>query len=154
MASWVATGFKYQAMLGGTAIAGGTGVGSNHTVRLLLIQTPVGSTITSDMTTVNDLLSDATECTFTNYSRQTLTGVAIGPDLTNNRAELDFDNITWSSAGGATNNTVAAAVVYLGAAGVSDSTCTIISYHDFGDVTTDGNDLNLNVGTEGAVHLT
>lgn len=60
-----------------------------------------------DYTTLATLLAAANdEADFTNYSRKTLTTVTVAVDNTNDWLTADCDDLAWSSAGGATNNTL------------------------------------------------
>jgi hypothetical protein len=82
------------------------------------------------------------EADFTNYARKTITSVTVTVDDTNNWVDVDFADQTWTSAGGASNNTLGKAVVaYDPDTGAgTDSTLIPLTYHDF-SATTDGNDL-------------
>ena len=79
------------------------------------------------------------EADFTNYARKTITSATITVDDTNNRVDIDIADQTWTSAGGAANNTLAALLVNYDpdtTAG-TDSTVVPLTKHDF-SVTTDG----------------
>lgn len=66
-----------------------------------------------DHDTIQALLAGTTdECDFTNYARKVITSsVTITVDDTNNRVDVDAPDQTWVSAGGASNNTVGAAIL-------------------------------------------
>jgi hypothetical protein len=51
------------------------------------------------------------ECDFTNYARKTAANVTVTVDDTNNRVDIDFDDLVYTNAGGATNNSVAKLLV-------------------------------------------
>lgn len=94
-----------------------------------------------------------TEADFTNYGRKVLTDTELAslpaPDDTNNRRDLDIPDQTWTSAGGATNNTLGKLlVVYFPDTGGADSTGVPCTYHDF-SVTTDGSDLTAQIAAAG-----
>lgn len=81
------------------------------------------------------------ECDFTNYARKTVTSATITVDDTANSVKIVIGNLTWTAAGGATNNTV-------GKLGVAydpdttagtDTTLVPLTFHDF-SLTTDGSD--------------
>lgn len=87
---------------------------ANDALKVLLLQSAglqADATLV-DHDTVAALLGSNTEATFTNYARQTLTTVAATVDDTGDTVKLDTDDVTWTSAGGATNNTLGKAVVY------------------------------------------
>lgn len=109
-----------------------------------------------DYDNLSVLLGDAgvTEATFTNYARKVLTDtditIATTPDDTNDRYDIDLPDQTWTSAGGATNNTLTRLFVcYDGntTAG-TDAAIVPLTYHDF-SVTTDGSDLTAQFATAG-----
>lgn len=95
------------------------------------------------------LLAEAgnTEADFTNYARKTgLTGTSTVDD-TNNRMDSDLADQTWSSAGGASNNTLVKAVICY-SAGAGDANLIPLTHHDF-TPTTDGSDLTMKVNAAG-----
>lgn len=59
-----------------------------------------------DHDTLSSVLGVSSECDFTNYSRKTLSTVSVAVDDTNDWVDIDADDITWSSAGGAANNAI------------------------------------------------
>jgi hypothetical protein len=93
------------------------------------------------LNTVTDLLALATEANFTNYARQTLTRVALEEDDTNDRIDMDISDVTISSAGGASNNTLYGAFFYTEGGG-TDGTRELISVDWFAStITTNGGNL-------------
>ena len=94
------------------------------------------------------------ECDFTNYARKTLTDAELAsipaPDDTNNRVDLDIPDLTWTSPGGATNNTIGKLLVCYDSdtTGGTDSNIIPVTYHDF-TATTDGNDLTAVIAAAG-----
>lgn len=109
-----------------------------------------------DYDDLNALLGAAgnTEADFTNYARKTLTDSDLAtlpaPDDTNNRYDVDLPDQTYSSAGGASNNTLVKALVCYDSdtTGGTDANIIPLCHYDF-SVTTDGNDLNLNWNAAG-----
>jgi hypothetical protein len=99
------------------------------------------------------IAGSSTECTFTNYARKVLTDsdvTAPVPDDTNNRQDADIPDQTWTSAGGATNNTTTKILICYDpdtTAG-TDSTIIPLTYHDF-VITTNGNDLTATINAAG-----
>lgn len=88
-----------------------------------------------------------TEADFTNYARKTGLTATITVDDTNDRVDVDLPDQTWSSAGGASNNTLVKAVVaYQESA--ADSGRVPLTHHDFA-ATTDGSDLTIQFNASG-----
>jgi hypothetical protein len=103
--------------------------------------------------TISALLAGTNdEADFTNYARKTLTDSDItmpAPDDGNNRIDLDIADQTWTTAGGATNNTLGKLViVYFPDTSGADTTGIPCTYHDF-SVTTDGSDLTAQIASAG-----
>lgn len=99
------------------------------------------------------LAASNNEANFTNYARKVLTDSDIAalpaPDDTNNRRDIDLPDQTWTSAGGASNNSLGKAViVYMPDTAGADSTAIPVSYYDF-VVTTTGIDLVLTFASAG-----
>lgn len=96
------------------------------------------------------LLANAgnTEATFTGYTREVILNASwsVTIDDTGNEATADFADITWSPAGGGTNNTLAKLLVCIDAG--SDAARLPVTAHDF-VTTTDGNDLTAVVDSSG-----
>ena len=97
------------------------------------------------------------EADFTNYARKTLTDAdlaASAQDDTNNRLDLDIPDITWASAGGATNNTLGKLLVCYDpdtTAG-TDSTVVPLLGYDFAETTT-GSDIVAQINANGLVRI-
>lgn len=88
-----------------------------------------------------------TEAAFTNYARKTgLTGT-ITVDDSNERVDLDFPDQTWSSAGGAANETMTKLVTFYQET-AADSGRIPGTDHDF-TPTTDGSDLTVQFNAAG-----
>jgi hypothetical protein len=90
---------------------------------------------------------------FTNYARVVLndTNIALGsPDNTNNRFDYDIPDPSWTSAGGATNNTLAKLTIMYDNDSTTGADSAIIpmSYHDF-VITTNGGNLTGVVNASG-----
>ena len=95
--------------------------------------------------TIDALLSGSnTEADFTNYARKVLTDVDISAssvDDTNNRREADLPDQTWTSAGGASNNTLVKLITAYDpdTTGGTDTTLVPLTHHDFSVSTNGGN---------------
>lgn len=89
-----------------------------------------------------------TEATFTNYAREVILNAnwSVTIDDSGEEATADFADITWTAAGGATNNTLVALLVCID--GASDAARLPVTKHDFA-TTTDGNDLTAVVDAAG-----
>jgi hypothetical protein len=116
------------------------------TIRMLLLKTTAAGAYSPDLDTVAALLAvgSVAECDFTNYARKTLT-VSVTEDDANDRANIDADNQTWTNAGGASNNTPVAAVIYQ--FGTNDSDSYLIGYYDtgFGSIATNGGNYTVTI---------
>lgn len=132
-----------------------TNDGTNSALIVVLLKAAQADATLEDYDEMDALLANAgnTEAVFTNYARKTLTDTdlaAFAPDDTNNRVDLDFPDQTWTSAGGAANDTLVKLVVCYDpdtTAG-TDTTLVPLTHHDFA-VTTDGNDLTAQLATAG-----
>lgn len=103
----------------------------------------------------NDI--SASEFSDTNYTggfngagRKALANRAAAVDTTNDRAEFDFDDVTWTALGGSASAVFAVLVREL----TNDAATNLISAHDIADTVTNGTDFTLQVGSEGALHVT
>lgn len=98
----------------------------------------------ADFNTVADLLvtAGATEATFTNYARFSLTRTNATEDDTNDRVNLDAGDWVIAAAGGATNNTLAGVFFYDATTDTNDTTRLLISVDWFAStITTNGGSL-------------
>ncbi len=91
------------------------------------------------------LAGNLAEATFTNYAREILTdsvgGLTVTTDDTNDRNEADMSDITYTAAGGASNDTLTRLITGFDSSGAgTDSGIVPCTFHDFA-VTTDGSDI-------------
>lgn len=124
---------------------------STTNVGVLLLKVAEADATLIDYDTVAAILAGAnTEADFTNYGpRKTgITGV-VTIDDTNNRVDGDFADQTWTSAGGATNNTLVKAIVFYQES-ASDSGRIPLTHHDFAETTT-GSDLVMQLNAAGFI---
>ena len=123
-------------------------------IRILLVKT----TYTEDdaHTFVDDGSANdpaSHEIVATNYVRKALASEAVTVDQTNNRAEFDAADVTWTALGGATNDTIKGAVVYENNA--ADTAAALICFIDFpSDLPTNGSDVTIQFNAEGILQLT
>lgn len=117
-------------------------------VGIMLLKTAEADATLIDYDTLAAILAGAnTEADFTNYARKTgLTGT-VTVDDTNNRVDCDVPDQTWTAAGGATNNTLAKAIVFYQDS-AADSGRVPLTHHDFVETTT-GSDITLQVNASG-----
>lgn len=99
---------------------------------------------------VSDISAD--EATHASYGRVTLTTVAVTDDDANNRAEVSFDNVTFSTLD-ATTATEAVAYQRVGADDTTPADDVLIALWDIADTAADGSDFTLQVGSEGAIQF-
>lgn len=102
----------------------------------------------ADLDTVNDLLvtSGCTEADFTNYVRKTLTRSPAAEDDANDRVGMDASDITWTSAGGASNNTLYGVFFYDATTDTNDTTRLLLSVDWFAStVNTNGGDISYTI---------
>lgn len=121
---------------------------SASAVLILLLKANEAEATLRDRDDVAAILANgSTEADFTNYARKTgLTGT-ITVDDTNDRVDVDVADQTWTSAGGASNNTLTKLIVaYQESA--ADSGRVPLTHHDFA-VTTDGSDLTAQINAAG-----
>ena len=124
-------------------------------VKMALLETITSTPDDPDHDFMADIVAD--EFSDTNYTgafggsgRKDLVSEAATANLTDDRAEFDFDNIVWTSLGG-TNSAVFA---ILHREITSDALTNLISAHDIADTVTNGTNFTLTVGSTGALHVT
>jgi hypothetical protein len=90
------------------------------------------------------------ECDATNYTRKTLSNVTVTVDDTNDRVDIDCDDLTYTSLGGASNNTLAKLVVCYDpdTTGGTDSSIVPLTFHDI-TLTTDGTTVTVTIPSGG-----
>ena len=115
---------------------------------VLLLKVAEADDTLNNYDTVAALLAGAnTEADFTNYARKTGITGTVTVDDTNNWADCDIPDQTWTSAGGASNNTMVKAIIaYQESAG--DANLIPLTHHDW-TPTTDGSDLTMQIPTAG-----
>jgi hypothetical protein len=118
------------------------------TLKLLVLQAADSDAVLKDLDTVSAVLANGstTEATFTNYARATLGSITVTVDDSGDTVKVDCADITFSSAGGATNNTCTDVVIYEEVTNDSDSIPLVMLDAAF---TTDGNDVTLQFNANG-----
>lgn len=128
---------------------------ANSAIVVVLLSAAEADGTIEDYDTLAAVLGAAgnTEATFTNYARKVLTDADLSTstlDDTNNRRDADMGDQTWTSAGGATNNTLAKLLICYDSdtTGGTDTNIVPIAHYDF-VATTDGNDLIAQINAAG-----
>ena len=94
--------------------------------------------------------SENLEANFTNYARKVNLTATLTVDDTNNRADVDLVDQTWTAAGNGSNNTLTKLIVCYEEPGspTEDAALTPLTHHDF-TPTTDGSDLTAQFNASG-----
>lgn len=127
---------------------------ANSALIIVLLETAETDATLRDYDTLSALLAGSnTECAFTNYARKVLTDADLSDptvDDVNDRQDADFPDQTWTSAGGAANETTAKALVCYDSdtTGGTDANIIPLTFQDF-VVTTNGGDITLEVNAAG-----
>ena len=130
----------------------------NDTFKLMLVQS--GYTYDPDHDVVDNGANDATDPSFNEVSATNYTGgwggsgrktatISVSADKTNNRVVCSVDDLTWSSIGGASNDTIAG-VLLIKEGGANDTTSRLIGYLDINNTPTNGGDITLDFLTSGS----
>lgn len=132
------------------------------TIKLLLVSTATAYTYNPDHEFIsaggaNDI--DDAEANVTNYTRgfggagrKTLASKTITPNDTNDRVEFDCADVVYTALGGASNQTIAAAVVLKEI--TNDAASRMFAYLDFTDLTTNGGDVTIQIASNGFLNFT
>lgn len=117
-------------------------------LRALVLKAADTDSAMQDVDTVAALLAGAAdEADFTNYARVTLASETTTVDDTGNDVNADAADITFTSAGGASNNTTTDLVIYLHVAG-GDANCIPLVCLDC-VFTTNGQNVTLTFDADG-----
>lgn len=127
---------------------------ANSALVVVLLKTAEADATLKDYDTLSALLAGAnTEADFTNYARKSLTDADLSDPTTDDTGDSQWSDMpdqTWTSAGGASNNTLAKFIVCYDSdtTGGTDANLVPLTYHDF-VATTDGNDLLAQIAATG-----
>lgn len=120
-------------------------------IRVALLMTNTTADTNTDPNFLTDLTLD--ECDGSGYVRKSLVTEAVNTDLTNDRAEFDADDVTWTALGNsATGRQIQGYLIYkhVGA----DSANIPILFRDFAaTINPGGNDLVVQWNVEGILQL-
>jgi len=137
--------FVYNQGLGRVAQKAADGA----TLKLMVLKAAGTDAALKDLDTVAAVLAEGstTEADFTNYARPTLANVSVTVDDTGDAVSVDCDDITFTSAGGATNNTTTDAIIYEDVDGSDANAIPLVQLDAV--FTTDGNDVTLQINSSG-----
>lgn len=128
---------------------------TNSAFIVVLLKVAEADATLIDYDTLGALLAGSnTEADFTNYARKTITDADLAalpsPDDTNNRYDIDMPDQVYTSAGGATNNTLVKAIICYDSDTTAGTDANIIpcAHYDFA-VTTDGSNLTMEINAAG-----
>jgi len=131
---------------------------ANSAFVVVLLKTAEVDANLLDYATLNAILTAGggtlnVEANFTNYARKTLTDAdLVAPTVDNGTNEQwsDIPDLVYTSAGGATNNTLVRALICYDSDTTAGTDANLIplTFHDV-SVTTDGNNLTLNIPAKG-----
>lgn len=124
-------------------------IADGATIKLLVLKAAAADSVLIDLDTVSAILANGstTEADFTNYARATLASLSATPDDANDRMDVDAADVTFTSAGGASNNTTTDAVIYEDVDGTDANAIPLVQLDAV--FTTDGNDVKLQFATAG-----
>lgn len=129
----------------------------SDTLKIVLLKTLAGDTV--DLDFIGDFTgAGCVEANPTNYTggfggggRKTAT-VAITSSDANDRAEITIGSLTWTALGGASNNTIVAALLVKEI--TNDAASPVIAVFDLTDTPTNGGDFTLTWASNLALTLT
>ena len=123
-------------------------IANSADLRLLVLKTAGTDGALKDLTTIAAVLGEGStsEADFTNYARKTLAGVTGAVDNTGDKVTADFDDVVFTAAGGALNNTTTDVIIYEFKTNDADSVPLVQLDAVF---TTDGNNVTLQVNAAG-----
>ena len=137
--------FVYNVALGRVAEK----VADGATIKLLVLKAAAADSVLRDLTTVAAILANGStdEADFTNYARPTLAGLDVAVNHGTDSVSVDANDVVFTSAGGASNNTTTDAIIYEEVAG-GDANCIPLVQLDC-VFTTDGNNVTLQMNAAG-----
>lgn len=95
-------------------------------LRAAWIKNEVAAATGRDHNTLDTALTAGTEADCTGYSRQQLTSPTVTEDDTNDRADVDYADISWGALGGASNCQLSQLVIYK--EGANDAAREVLAY--------------------------
>lgn len=137
--------FVYNRALGRVAEI----VADGATVKLLVLKAAAADATLKDLDTITAVLGNAstTEADFTNYARKTLASLTVTTNDTTDATSVDAADVTFTAAGGASNNTTTDAIIYHDVDGTDANAIPLVQLDAV--FTTDGNDVTLQFDANG-----
>lgn len=128
---------------------------THASMKMALLETVTTTPDNPDHDFMDDISADEFADTgytggFNGAGRKALSNKAATVDNTNNRAQFDYDDITWTTLG--TGDTVVMAVMIR--ENTNDAGTNLCTLHDIANTATNGSDFTLQPGSTGALHLT
>ena len=116
-------------------------------LKMLILKAASNEATLKDLDTVATVLGDAgtTEADFTNYARSTLTNLSDTVNDVDDSVSVSANDVVFASAGGATNNTTVAVIIFDDVDGTDANAIPLV--HLDAVFTTDGNQLTLKFGS-------
>lgn len=123
-------------------------------LKIMLLETTTTTPTNPDHNFVSAIVAD--EFSDTNYTggfggagRKTLASKAVNQDDTNDRAECDAADVTWTALGG--TSSVVGAVIFKEI--TNDASSPLICFIDLADTATNGGDFTIQWNAEGIIQL-
>ncbi|MBG0828540.1 hypothetical protein HS041_12250 [Planomonospora sp. ID67723] len=142
----------FNVALGKIAYYGGLPATNDALIAVLIKTSGLQADATlRDHDTLSALLAASNdEADATNYVRKTLSGVTVTVDDTNERVDIDCDDLTYTSLGGASNNTLSKIVICYDpdTTGGTDADLIPLTHHDI-TLTTDGTTVTVTIPSGG-----
>ena len=112
-------------------------------LRIGLLKTLASHANVPDVNFISDMEAhaDFAELTVSGYSRQALANEAATEDDTNDRSNIDADNVTFSAL--AAGETIVGAFVFVHTG--SDATASVVAIYDLTSTPTNGGDVTINI---------
>ena len=137
--------FVYNVALGKVAEK----VADGATIKLLVLKAAAADATLKDLDTIALILANGstTEADFTNYARKTLASLTVTVDDAADDVDVDCADVTFTAAGGASNNTTTDVIIYEDVDGSDANAIPLVQLDAV--FTTDGNDVTLQFGANG-----
>lgn len=124
----------------------------SDTIKVMLVTSaytanPDHDYITASGAGTNEIVATNYTGAFGGAGRKTLASKTLTEDDTNDRSVFDAADVTWTSIGGATNATIAAAILVK--EGTSDADSQLLVYIDIADTATNGGDITIQWNANG-----
>ena len=124
-------------------------VADGATIKLLVLKSAGSDAALRDLDTIAAVIAEGStvEADFTNYERKTLGSLTATVNDTDDKMYVDAADVTFTSAGGASNNTTTDVIIYEDVDTTDANAIPLVCLDAV--FTTDGNDVTLQFGTNG-----